>query len=59
VPLSVGIYSLVAALTVLTFWPFVDEFLRRRIPKVKMHYVFGTVFVVLILILTVWEALVF
>ncbi|MDQ7062968.1 MAG: cytochrome bc complex cytochrome b subunit [candidate division KSB1 bacterium] len=58
-PLSVGIYSLVAGLIILTFWPFIDELFKQKMPKVKMNYVFGTLFVGVILILTVWEAMVF
>ena len=54
-----GIYSLVAGLIILTFWPFIDEFFKQKMPKVKMNYVFGTLFVGLIVILTVWEAMVF
>lgn len=59
VPLNVGIYGIVAGLIVLTFWPFIDEILNRKIPRVKLNYLFGTLFVALILIMTVWEALVF
>ncbi len=59
VPLNVGIYTIIAGLIVLTFWPFIDELLRKKIPRIKMNYVFGTLFVTITIVLTVWEAMVF
>ncbi len=58
VPLNVGIYGIVASITILVFWPFIDELICKRVPEVKTHYIFGTLFVVIILVMTVWEALV-
>ena len=58
-PLNVGIYTLTAALIILTFWPFIDELFKQKLPRVKMNVVFGTLFVGIILVLTVWEAMVF
>lgn len=60
VPLKVGIYGIASFLVVFTFWPFIDDFISRRLPKkVKLHYIVGILTVLAMLALTIWEMLVF
>lgn len=54
-PLRLGIYLSIGVLIALTFWPFIDEYLRAKWPKVKMHYWIGSIIIVLFLIFTVYE----
>ena len=58
VPLQVGIYLLTAIIVATTFWPFIDEFLRTRWPKIKSHYVVGSITIIVFLFFTVYEILV-
>ncbi len=58
-PIKLGIYLLTAFILIGTFWPFIDEYLRNKWPKVKMHYFFGSLSAVLFLFFTIYEMIVY
>lgn len=58
VPLKAGIYLLMAASLVAVFWPFVDEALSRRWPRVRVRYWVGSATLIVFLLLTVYETVV-
>ncbi len=58
VPLKFGIYFFTALIIVLTFWPFLDDFIRRKWQVKKIHYWVGSLTIVLFLFLTVFEIIV-
>ncbi|MHB8871838.1 MAG: cytochrome b [Candidatus Doudnabacteria bacterium] len=57
-PLRIGIYLLLAVLIVATFWPFIDEYMQARWPKIKINYWVGSLVIILFLIFTVVEIIV-
>lgn len=54
-PLRLGIYLIIVFIIVGTFWPFIDEYIRIKWPKIKVHYFFGSLCAVLFLFFTVYE----
>lgn len=58
-PVKLGIYLITIFLIVGTFWPFIDEFIRNKLPKVKIHYIFGSLCLVLFLFFTLYEMFVY
>ena len=56
-PMHVGMSVLMVLGLVLVLWPFIDEFLGKRIPKFKFHYVVGAVAILTFLTVTAWELL--
>lgn len=59
IPLKAGIYLMMALVIVATFWPFIDDMLRNKWPKLKAHYMVGSLTIVLFLFFTVYEILVY
>ncbi|CUS85032.1 ubiquinol-cytochrome c reductase cytochrome b subunit, partial [Candidatus Kryptonium thompsonii] len=55
VPLKLGITLMLIFLIIMTFWPFIDELLRKKFPQVKWHYILGSIVILLFLIFTVYE----
>lgn len=49
---------MIALVIAATFWPFIDDMLRNKWPKLKPHYVVGSITIVLFLFFTVYEILV-
>jgi len=58
-PVKFGIYLITVFIIIGTFWPFIDEFLRRKLPNVKLHYFFGSLFALLFLFFTIYEMIVY
>jgi len=58
VPLKVGIFLMMALAIMTTFWPFIDDLLRKKWPKIKIHYVIGSLTIILFLFFTVYEIIV-
>jgi len=56
--LQVGIIGTGLAGGVLLFWPFIDRFLERKFAGKELSVWFGIVGVLLLIVFTVWEALV-
>lgn len=59
IPLKVGIYLMIALVIAATFWPFIDDILRKKWPKLKAHYMIGSLTIVLFLFFTVYEIIVY
>lgn len=59
IPLKAGILLIIAFLIAATFWPFLDELLRKKWPKLKAHYMVGSITIVLFLFFTVYEIIVY
>lgn len=58
VPLQLGMLLIMALVIAMTFWPFIDEILRKRMPDVKVHYIVGSLTIVIFLFFTVYEIVV-
>lgn len=58
-PIKLGIALILVALIVATFWPFIEDILKKKFPKVKWHYIVGSVAIVLLLIFTVYETIIY
>lgn len=58
-PVKLGIYLITVFIIIGTFWPFIDEFLRKKIPNVKLHYFFGSLFAVLFIFFTIYEMIIY
>lgn len=59
IPLKVGIYLMIALVIAATFWPFIDDILRKKWPKLRAHYMIGSLTIVLFLFFTVYEIIVY
>ncbi|HSL89041.1 MAG TPA: cytochrome bc complex cytochrome b subunit [Ignavibacteriaceae bacterium] len=59
IPLKVGIYLMIALVIAATFWPFIDDILRKKWPKLRAHYMVGSLTIVLFLFFTVYEIIVY
>jgi len=59
IPLKLGISLVILFLITMTFWPFIDEFLRKKYPTVKWHFIFGSIAIIIFLIFTVYETIVY
>lgn len=59
IPLKVGIYLMIALVIAATFWPFIDDLLRKKLPKLKIHYLIGSLTIILFLFFTVYEIIVY
>jgi len=57
-PLKLGIYLLIAVVLISTFWPFIEDILRKKWPKVNLYYWVGSITIVLFLAFTVYEIIV-
>ncbi|MBL1211811.1 MAG: cytochrome bc complex cytochrome b subunit [Ignavibacteriae bacterium] len=55
IPIKLGIYLITIFVLIGTFFPFIDDYLRTKLPKVKVHYIFGILSAVLFLFFTVFE----
>lgn len=55
IPLKVGIYLMATLVIVATFWPFIDEALRKKWPNLKAHYLVGSLTIILFLFFTIYE----
>jgi quinol-cytochrome oxidoreductase complex cytochrome b subunit len=58
IPVKAGIFLFTALALITTFWPFVDEGLRKKWPGLKMHYWVGSLTIVVFLFFTVYEIIV-
>lgn len=56
--LQVGVLGTGAAFALLLFWPFVDRVLVRKFPNKNISVWLGTVAILTLIVLTIWEALV-
>jgi quinol-cytochrome oxidoreductase complex cytochrome b subunit len=56
-PIHIGMSVLIVLGLIFVFWPFVDEYLRNRMPKVRFNYIVGTIAILAFLLVTVWEIL--
>jgi len=59
IPLKAGIFLMIAFVIIATFWPFIDDMLRKKWPKLKAHYMIGSLTIVLFLFFTVYEIIVY
>ena len=57
-PMNVGMSVIMMVGVLLVFWPFIDEFFVRKMPKVKLHFIVGIVALLTFLGVTIWEILV-
>ena len=57
-PMNVGMSVIMMVGVLLVFWPFIDEFFVRKMPKLKLHYIVGIVALLTFLGVTIWEILV-
>jgi quinol-cytochrome oxidoreductase complex cytochrome b subunit len=55
--LRVGVLGVMTAAVVMLFWPFVDAGLKRLAPKRDLSIGFGILAVLVVVALTIWEAL--
>jgi len=58
IPLQAGIILIMALVIAATFWPFIDEWIRKKKPNLKTHYVVGSLTIIIFLFFTVYEILV-
>lgn len=59
VPIRLGIFLIAALIIVGTFWPFIEEIIRKKYPKAQnIHYWFATIALVLFLFFTIYEIVV-
>ncbi len=56
--LKVGVLGTFTAALVMLFWPAVDAGLRRLAPKRELNILFGILAVLVVVVFTIWEALV-
>ena len=56
-PMQVGMSVLMILGLLFVFWPFIDEFFRKRIPNLKIHYVVGSAAILIFLLVIVKEIL--
>ncbi len=56
--LQVGVLGTGAAFMLLLFWPFVDRLLAKKFPDKDISIWLGTVAIIVLIVMTVWEALV-
>ncbi|MBC8181958.1 cytochrome bc complex cytochrome b subunit [candidate division KSB1 bacterium] len=57
-PMNIGMSVLMMLGVVMVFWPFIDEFFVKKMPKVRLHYFVGTIAILTFLVITLWEILV-
>lgn len=57
IPLQMGIYLFAILLLAAFFWPFLDDAVRRKWPRVRMHFWVGSVAILGFLFFTVWETI--
>lgn len=57
-PMHIGMSVLMILGVILVFWPFIDEFVKRRVPKLRLNYIVGTVAILTFLTVAIWEIIV-
>jgi quinol-cytochrome oxidoreductase complex cytochrome b subunit len=58
IPLKAGIFFFTAFALIATFWPFIDDLIRTKWPKLKVHYWIGSLTIIVFLFFTIYEILV-
>jgi hypothetical protein len=56
VPLQVGLWTSVAFVTGMIFWPWIDAMLERAVPGRRVGTFVGIAFWIVTLVLLLWEA---
>jgi len=56
-PMNIGMSVLLTLGVILVFWPFIGEFLKKRMPKVGFDFFVGTAVILAFLLVTFWEIL--
>ena len=54
-PMKIGMSALMLGGVLAAFWPFIDDYLKSKSPKIKVHYFIGALAIIAFLAVTVWE----
>ena len=57
-PMYLGFSILFITGSLIVFWPFIDEYFHKRIPKIKLNFLVGITAILIFLLGTIWEVLV-